>query len=339
VRWEMRTRLFLRTTEFLWQEGHTAHATAQEAIAETRQMLDIYATFAEEYMALPVVKGVKTESERFAGAVDTYCIEALMQDGKALQAGTSHFLGQNFAKAFEVKFSDKSNQLDYVWATSWGVSTRLIGGLVMAHSDDEGLVMPPRIAPLQAVIVPIYKGEDKKDLLDAKGKELAGQLKAAGISVKFDDNDNNRPGWKFAEYELKGVPVRIAIGLRDLESGNVEVARRDTKEKTSVPMEGLAAYVRELLETIQQSMYNKALAYRDQHMSRADTLEEFERLLDEKGGFILAHWDGTPATEDAIKEKTKATIRCIPLDNPQEDGKCILTGKPSRQRVLFARAY
>jgi prolyl-tRNA synthetase len=339
VRWEMRTRLFLRTTEFLWQEGHTAHATAQEAISETRQMLDVYATFAEEYMALPVVKGVKTESERFAGAVDTYCIEALMQDGKAIQAGTSHFLGQNFAKAFDVKFTDKSNQQEYVWATSWGVSTRLIGGLVMAHSDDEGLVMPPRIAPLQAVIVPIYKGEDKKDLLDAKGKELAGQLKAAGIRVKFDDNDNNRPGWKFAEYELKGVPVRIAMGLRDLESGQLEVVRRDTKEKVSVPMEGLAVYVKELLETIQQSMYNKALAYRDQHITRADTLEEFERLLDDKGGFILAHWDGTPATEEAIKEKTKATIRCIPLDNPPEEGKCIWTGKPSRQRVLFARAY
>ncbi|HEY4060936.1 MAG TPA: proline--tRNA ligase [Puia sp.] len=339
VRWEMRTRLFLRTTEFLWQEGHTAHATAVEAIAETRQMLDVYATFVEEYMALPVIKGVKTESERFAGAVDTYCIEALMQDGKALQAGTSHFLGQNFAKAFEVKFSDKSNQLDYVWATSWGVSTRLIGGLVMAHSDDDGLILPPRIAPLQAVIVPIYKGEDKKELLDAKGAELAAKLKAAGVSVKFDDNDNSRPGWKFAEYELKGVPVRIAMGLRDLESGQVEVARRDTKEKTSVPMEGLADYVTGLLATIQQAMYDKALAYRQQHITRADTLAEFERLLDEKGGFILAHWDGTAATEEAIKEKTKATIRCIPLDNPPEEGKCIFTGSPSRQRVLFARAY
>ena len=339
VRWEMRTRLFLRTTEFLWQEGHTAHATAAEAIAETRQMLDVYATFVEEYMALPVIKGVKTESERFAGAVDTYCIEALMQDGKALQAGTSHFLGQNFAKAFEVKFSDKNNQLEYVWATSWGVSTRLIGGLVMAHSDDEGLILPPRIAPLQAVIVPIYKGEEKKELLDARGKELAAQLKAAGVRVKFDDNDNNRPGWKFAEYELKGVPVRIAMGLRDLESGNVEVARRDSKEKMSVPMEGLPSYVSNLLNTIQQAMYDKALAYRDQHISRADTMEEFERLLDDKGGFILAHWDGTPATEEAIKDKTKATIRCVPLDNPAEEGKCILTGKPSRQRVLFARAY
>src|SRR5882672_5532531 len=266
VRWEMRTRLFLRTAEFLWQEGHTAHATAAEAIAETRQMLDIYATFAEEYMALPVIRGVKTESERFAGAVDTYCIEALMQDGKALQAGTSNFLGQNFAKAFDVKFSDKDNQLEYVWATSWGVSTRLIGGLVMAHSDDDGLILPPRIAPLQAVIVPIYKGEEKKDLLDAKGKELAAQLKAAGVRVKFDDNDNNRPGWKFAEYELKGVPVRIAMGLRDLESQTVEIARRDTKEKSSVPMEGLADYVSQLLQTIQQAMYDKALAFRDQHI-------------------------------------------------------------------------
>ena len=339
VRWEMRTRLFLRTTEFLWQEGHTAHATAAEAIAETRQMLDIYASFVEEYMALPVIKGVKTESERFAGAVDTYCIEALMQDGKALQAGTSHFLGQNFAKAFDVKFSDKNNQLEYVWATSWGVSTRLIGGLVMAHSDDDGLILPPRIAPVQVVIVPIYKGEEKKELLVAKGRELTAQLKAAGISVKFDDNDNNRPGWKFAEYELKGVPVRIAMGLRDLESGHCEVVRRDTREKTSVPMEGLAAYVNDLLSAIQQAMYDKALAYRDQHITRADTLEEFERLLDEKGGFILAHWDGTPATEEAIKDKTKATIRCIPLDNPLEEGKCIWTGKPSRQRVLFARAY
>ena len=339
VRWEMRTRLFLRTTEFLWQEGHTAHATAQEAIAETRQMLDVYATFAEEYMALPVIRGVKTESERFAGAVDTYCIEALMQDGKALQAGTSHFLGQNFAKAFDVKFSDKNNKLEYVWATSWGVSTRLIGALVMAHSDDDGLILPPKIAPLQVVIVPIYKGEDKKDLLDAKGKELAGQLKAAGISVKFDDNDNTRPGFKFAEYEMKGVPVRIAMGLRDLENGSVEIARRDTKEKTTVPMEGLPAYVSQLLNTIQQAMYDKALAYRDQHISRADTWEEFEQLLDGKGGFISAHWDGTPATEEAIKEKTKATIRCIPLNNPPEEGKCILTGQPSKERVLFARAY
>lgn len=339
VRWEMRTRLFLRTAEFLWQEGHTAHATADEAVAETRQMLDVYATFVEEYMAVPVIKGVKTESERFAGAVDTYCIEALMQDGKALQAGTSHFLGQNFAKAFEVKFSDKSNQLDYVWATSWGVSTRLIGGLVMAHSDDDGLILPPRIAPLQVVIVPIYKGDERKGELDARGKELAMQLKSAGISVKFDDNDNNRPGFKFAEYEMKGVPVRVAMGLRDIDSGNVEIARRDTREKKTVPMAGLAAYIVDLLEDIQRSMYQKALAFRDERITRADTMAEFERLLDEKGGFVLAHWDGTPATEEAIKDKTKATIRCIPLNNPQEEGKCILTGKPSKQRVLFARAY
>jgi prolyl-tRNA synthetase len=339
VRWEMRTRLFLRTTEFLWQEGHTAHATAVEAIAETRQMLDIYAEFAEEWMAMPVIKGVKTPSERFAGAVDTYCIEALMQDGKALQAGTSHFLGQNFAKAFEVKFSDKSNQLEYVWATSWGVSTRLIGGLVMAHSDDDGLILPPRIAPIQVVIVPIYKGDDRKEELDAKGKELSAQFKAAGISVKFDDNDNSRPGFKFAEYELKGVPVRIAMGLRDLDNNSVEVARRDTKEKKTITLEGLPEYVKALLGDIQQSMYNKAKAYRDSHITKADTMEEFERLLDEKGGFILAHWDGTAATEEAIKDRTKATIRCIPLENPAEEGKCILTGQPSSQRVLFARAY
>ena len=339
VRWEMRTRLFLRTAEFLWQEGHTAHASSDEAVAEARQMLDVYAEFAEEYMAVPVIKGTKTENERFAGAVDTYCIEALMQDGKALQAGTSHFLGQNFAKAFEVKFSDKNNQLDYVWATSWGVSTRLIGGLVMAHSDDDGLILPPRIAPVQVVIVPIYKGEERKQALDAKGRELAAAFKAAGISVKYDDNDNSRPGFKFAEYELKGVPVRIAMGLRDLDNGTVEVARRDTKEKSSVSMEGLTGYIARLLEAIQQNMYDKAKAYRDEHITRADTLEEFERLLDEKGGFVLAHWDGTGATEEAIKDKTKATIRCIPLNNPLEEGRCIFTGKPSKQRVLFARAY
>jgi prolyl-tRNA synthetase len=339
VRWEMRTRLFLRTAEFLWQEGHTAHATSGEAVAEARQMLDVYAEFVEEYMALPVIKGIKSESERFAGAVDTYCIEALMQDGKALQAGTSHFLGQNFAKAFDVKFSDKENKLHFVWATSWGVSTRLVGALVMAHSDDDGLILPPKIAPMQAVIVPIYKGEEKKELLNAKGKELTAQLKAAGVRVKFDDNDNNRPGWKFAEYEMKGVPVRIALGLRDLENNSVEIARRDTKEKTTLSMDGLAATVVALLDTIQQSMYNKALAYREQHITRVDDWAEFERLLDGKGGFLSAHWDGTAETENAIKEKTKATIRCIPLDNPPEDGKCILTGKPSSQRVLFARAY
>lgn len=339
VRWEMRTRLFLRTAEFLWQEGHTAHATAKEAIAETQQMLDVYAEFVEKYMALPVIKGVKTESERFAGAVDTYCIETLMQDGKALQAGTSHFLGQNFAKAFDVKFSDKDNKLDYVWATSWGVSTRLIGALVMAHSDDEGLILPPRIAPLQVVVVPIYKGEEKKELLDTKGKELVAQLKTAGIRAKFDDNDNNRPGWKFAEYEKKGVPVRIALGLRDLENNTVEIARRDTREKMSVSMDGVAATIGQLLGTIQQAMFDKALSYRDQHITRVDNWDEFEKTLDEKGGFIAAHWDGTAETENAIKEKSKATIRCIPLDNPQEEGRCILTGAPSKQRVLFARAY
>jgi prolyl-tRNA synthetase len=339
VRWEMRTRLFLRTAEFLWQEGHTAHATSEEAVAEAIQMMNIYADFAENYMALPVIKGVKTESERFAGAVDTYCIEALMQDGKALQAGTSHFLGQNFAKAFDVKFSDKENKLDYVWATSWGVSTRLVGAVVMAHSDDDGLILPPKIAPLQVVIVPIYKGNDKKDLLDAKGKELADQLKAVGISVKFDDNDNNRPGWKFAEYEMKGVPVRMALGLRDLENNTVEVARRDTKEKTNMLTEGIAQKILNLLEDIQQNMYNKALAYRDAHITRVDTWSEFERLLDEKGGFISAHWDGTAATEEYIKEKTKATIRCVPLTGVQEPGHCIVTGNPSRQRVIFARAY
>jgi prolyl-tRNA synthetase len=339
VRWEMRTRLFLRTSEFLWQEGHTAHATSEEAIAETMQMLNVYAAFAENYMALPVIKGVKTASERFAGSIDTYCIEALMQDGKALQAGTSHFLGQNFAKAFDVKFSDKDNKLDYVWVTSWGVSTRLVGALVMAHSDDDGLILPPKIAPLQVVIVPIYKGTEKKELLDAKAKEFVQQLKALGITVKFDDNDNARPGWKFAEYEMKGVPVRVALGLRDLENNTVEVARRDTKEKISFPMDGMAENIAKLLDDIQQSMYNKALTYRDQHITKADSWDEFEKLLDEKGGFISAHWDGTPETEEAIKEKTKATIRCIPLNNPYEDGKCILTGNPSRERVLFARAY
>jgi prolyl-tRNA synthetase len=339
VRWEMRTRLFLRTAEFLWQEGHTAHATAAEAIAETTQMLDIYADFAENYMAMPVIKGVKSPSERFAGAVDTYCIEALMQDGKALQAGTSHFLGQNFAKAFDVKFSNKENKLDYVWATSWGVSTRLVGALVMAHSDDDGLILPPRIAPLQVVIVPIYKGDEQKAKIDEKVLAIVAELKQAGIRVKYDDSDNQRPGWKFAEYEMKGVPVRIAIGARDLENNVAEVARRDTKLKTSLSLDGLTPQISALLEEIQQQMYDKALAYRDSHITPADTFEEFERLLDEKGGFISAHWDGTAETEEQIKDRTKATIRCIPLNNPQENGTCILTGKPSVQRVLFARAY
>ena len=339
VRWEMRTRLFLRTAEFLWQEGHTAHATAQEAIDETLLMLNIYAEFAEEWMAMPVIKGVKSINERFAGAEDTYCIEALMQDGKALQAGTSHFLGQNFAKAFDVKFSDKQNKLDYVWATSWGVSTRLIGALVMAHSDDEGLVLPPKLAPIQVVIIPIYKGDEQKNLIDEKVKVLMITFKALGIKVKYDDNDNNRPGWKFAEYEMKGVPVRIAIGARDIEKNVVEVARRDTKEKMTVSIDGLAEAMHVLLNDIQQNIYSKAKKYRDENISKADTWDEFKKLLDGPGGFISAHWDGTPETEDKIKELSKATIRCIPLGNTQEEGKCILTGNPSRERVLFARAY
>lgn len=339
VRWEMRTRLFLRTAEFLWQEGHTAHATAAEAIAETKQMLEVYADFAENWMALPVIKGVKSANERFAGAEDTYCIEAMMQDGKALQAGTSHFLGQNFAKAFDVKFSDKENKLDYVWATSWGVSTRLIGALVMAHSDDDGLILPPKIAPIQVVIVPIYKGEEQKAQLDERVGAIVKQLKAMGISVKYDDSDNQRPGWKFAEYELKGVPVRLAIGARDLQNNVVEVARRDTKEKTSVSLDGIENYIKDLLEDIQTSIFNKAKAFRDAHISKADTWEEFVQILDTKAGFVSAHWDGTSETEDKIKELAKATIRCIPLDNPLEAGTCILTGKPSTQRVLFARAY
>ena len=339
VRWEMRTRLFLRTAEFLWQEGHTAHATKEEAIEETTKMLDVYATFVEEYMAVPVIKGVKTANERFAGAVDTYCIEALMQDGKALQAGTSHFLGQNFAKAFDVKFSDKNNTLDYVWATSWGVSTRLIGALIMAHSDDQGLIMPPKIAPIQVVIVPVYKGEESKVVIDAKAYEIITHLKAAGVSVKYDNNDNSRPGWKFAEYELKGVPVRVAMGLRDIENNVVEVARRDTKEKNSISLNGLADSIVQLLDDIQQNMYNRALAFRTDRITNADNWEDFVKLLDEKGGFVSAHWDGTGETEDKIKEQTKATIRCIPLNNKQEEGVCILSGKPSKERVLFARAY
>ena len=339
VRWEMRTRLFLRTAEFLWQEGHTAHATKEEAVEETKKMLDVYAEFAEEWMAVPVIKGIKTANERFAGAEDTYCIEALMQDGKALQAGTSHFLGQNFAKAFDVKFSDKNNTLDYVWATSWGVSTRLIGALIMAHSDDQGLIMPPKIAPLQVVIVPIYKGEDSKAVIDEKANALLAELKALGVRVKYDNNDNSRPGWKFAEHELKGVPVRIAMGLRDIENKVVELARRDTKEKSSVSIDGLSAYVVNLLAEIQQNIFNRALAFRNERITHADSWDEFVKLLDEKGGFIAAHWDGTPETEDKIKEQTKATIRCIPLNNTKEAGVCILSGNPSTQRVLFARAY
>lgn len=339
VRWEMRTRLFLRTAEFLWQEGHTAHASAEEAVEETKRMLDVYADFAENWMAMPVIKGVKSPAERFAGAVDTYCIEALMQDGKALQAGTSHFLGQNFAKAFDVKFSDKENKLDYVWATSWGVSTRLIGGLVMTHSDDDGLILPPKIAPVQVVIVPIYKGPEQKAQIDEHALQLMKTLQGFGIRVKYDDNDQMRPGWKFAEYEMKGVPVRIAIGARDLENKVVEVARRDTKEKQTLPLEGLAEAIQQLLVDIQQAMFNKAKLYRDSHITQVDSWDEFVRLLDEKGGFLSAHWDGTEETETKIKEMTKATIRCIPLDQPEEQGVCILSGKPSNKRVLFARAY
>lgn len=339
VRWEMRTRLFLRTAEFLWQEGHTAHATKEEAIIETEKMLDVYADFVENWMALPVIKGIKTANERFAGADETYCIEALMQDGKALQAGTSHFLGQNFAKAFDVKFSDKSNKLDYVWATSWGVSTRLIGGLVMAHSDDDGLILPPKIAPFQVVIVPIFKGDDEKKLIDEKVHTLIQQLKQLNIRVKYDDSDNARPGWKFAEYEMKGVPIRIAIGARDLANNVAEIARRDTKEKTSVGLDDLANHIQHLLNTIQQNMFDKAKSYRDEHITNVDTWDEFVQTLDTKTGFVHAHWDGTPETEEKIKELTKATIRCIPLNNKQESGLCVLTGKPSTQRVLFARAY
>ena len=339
VRWEMRTRLFLRTAEFLWQEGHTAHATRQEAVEETERMLGVYASFAEEYMALPVIRGLKTESERFAGAENTYCIEAMMQDGKALQAGTSHFLGQNFAKAFDVKFLNRENQQEYVWATSWGVSTRLVGALVMAHADDKGLVLPPRIAPLQVVIVPIYKGDEQKAQINRKVEEIMSQLKSAGIRVKYDDNDNARPGWKFAEYEMKGVPVRLALGARDLEKNIIELARRDSADKQQVPLDGIVDHVRSLLEEIQLSLFEKARRFRDEHITEVDNWNEFEKLLDEKGGFLSCHWDGTAETEAEIKEKTKATIRCIPLNNKEEEGKCILTGKPSRQRVLFARAY
>lgn len=339
VRWEMRTRLFLRTTEFLWQEGHTAHATAQEAIDETVQMLNVYATFAEEWMAMPVIKGVKSVNERFAGAEDTYCIEALMQDGKALQAGTSHFLGQNFAKAFDVQFTDKNNKLDYVWATSWGVSTRLIGALVMAHSDDDGLVLPPKLAPIQVVIIPIFRDAEQKQKIDEKVNDYLKAFKALGIKVKYDDNDNTRPGWKFAEYEMKGVPVRITVGARDMEKSIVEVARRDTKEKFNASMDGLPETINNLLNDIQENIYNKAKTFRENNIYSANTWDEFLSILDNKGGFVSAHWDGTAETEEKIKELSKATIRCIPLNNPHEEGTCILTGKPSRERVLFARAY
>ncbi|ELR69754.1 Prolyl-tRNA synthetase [Fulvivirga imtechensis AK7] len=339
VRWEMRTRLFLRTAEFLWQEGHTAHATRQEAIEETIQMLNVYAEFAEKHMAMPVYKGVKSESERFPGAVDTYCIEALMQDGKALQSGTSHFLGQNFAKAFDVKFADKDGKLEHVWGTSWGVSTRLMGALIMAHSDDDGLVLPPKLAPIQVVIVPIFKSAEQLEAIRGVVNNLEAELKALGISVKFDDRDTNTPGWKFAEYELKGVPVRMAIGPRDLENGTIEVARRDTKAKEVVNVSDVVQKVQQLLEDIQQNIYNKAFDFRESMTNKVDTYEEFKSVLDEKGGFILAHWDGTAETEEKIKEDSKATIRCIPIDAPEEEGKCVYSGKPSSRRVLFARAY
>lgn len=336
VRWEMRTRPFLRTTEFLWQEGHTAHASAGEAMDETRKILDIYAKFAEEYMAMPVIKGIKTANERFAGAEETFCIEALMQDGKALQAGTSHFLGQNFAKAFDVLFLNKDNQQEHVWATSWGVSTRLVGGLIMTHSDDDGLVLPPKLAPIQVVIVPIPK---PAEALTVVAEKIAGQLRAKGVSVKIDNDEQNRPGFKFAEYEMIGVPVRLGLGQRDLDAGQVEVARRDTKEKNSVPLDGVAEYVANLLDEIQANLFNRAKAHRDEHITRVDTWADFEDMLENKTGFISAHWDGTTETELEIKERTKATIRCIPLDWDEEHGTCILTGKPSARRVLFARAY
>ncbi|MBI3518247.1 MAG: proline--tRNA ligase [Bacteroidetes bacterium] len=339
VRWEMRTRLFLRTAEFLWQEGHTAHATKEEAISETKQMLDVYADFVENWMAVPVVKGVKTANERFAGADDTYCIEALMQDGKALQAGTSHFLGQNFAKAFDVKYVTKDNKQEYVWATSWGVSTRLMGALVMSHSDDNGLVIPPKLAPIQVVIVPIYKGDEGLAKVSATANDIKKKLQTKGISVKYDDRDSQRPGWKFAEYELKGVPVRIAIGERDLANGTVEVARRDNLTKETVSVEGIDGLVENLLNDIQANLFNKAKARNETLTTKVDSYEEFKKVLDEKTGFVYAHWDGTPETEEKIKEETKATIRCIPLNNTQEAGVCIYSGKPSTQRVLFARAY
>ncbi|BDD11029.1 proline--tRNA ligase [Fulvitalea axinellae] len=339
VRWEMRTRLFLRTAEFLWQEGHTAHATKQEAIDETKLILDIYADFAEKTLGVPVIKGVKTEQERFAGAVDTYCIEALMQDGKALQAGTSHFLGQNFAKAFDVKFADKEGKLEMVWGTSWGVSTRLMGALIMAHSDDQGLVLPPQLAPIQVVIVPIFRKDEEFEKISAEADRIVKELKAKGISVKYDNRTTHKPGFKFAEWELKGVPVRIGIGPKDLEKGTVEVARRDTLTKEFVQAEGVETYVENLLAEIQENIYNKAKTYRDEHITKVDTWDEFKDVLKNKGGFISAHWDGTNETEDKIKDLTKATIRCIPLDAEDEDGVCVLTGKPSKRRVLFAKAY
>lgn len=337
-RWEMRTRLFLRTAEFLWQEGHTAHATKEEAQDKAVEMLNVYGDFAEKYMAVPVVKGVKTANERFAGALETYTIEAMMQDGKALQSGTSHFLGQNFAKAFEVKFINNENKLDYVWATSWGVSTRLMGALIMTHSDDNGLVLPPKLAPIQVVIVPIYRSQEQLDTINAKVAPIVENLKKQGISVKYDNADNKRPGFKFADYELKGVPVRIVLGARDIENGTIEVMRRDTLEKETVSIEGIEEYVEKLLDDIQNNIYTKALNHRLEMTTKVDTWEDFKTQI-EKGGFILAHWDGTTETEEKIKEETKATIRCIPLDGEEEEGKCIYTGKPSKRRVIFARNY
>jgi prolyl-tRNA synthetase len=339
VRWEMRTRLFLRTAEFLWQEGHTAHATQEEAVAEAEQMLNVYADFAENFMAIPVVKGYKTENERFAGAVETYCIEALMQDGKALQAGTSHFLGQNFAKAFDVKFTSQEGKQEYVWATSWGVSTRLMGALIMTHSDDNGLVLPPNLAPTQVVIVPIHRNDEQLEAIREEVKKITDQFKKLNISFKFDDRTTLKPGWKFNEYELKGVPIRLAVGPKDLENGTFEVARRDTLTKEVIAKEGLVEYVQNLLEEIQTNLYKKAHQYRAEHITEVNSFEEFEEILESKGGFLSAHWDGTTETEEKIKELTKATIRCIPIDRKEEEGKCVLTGKPSKGRVLFAKAY
>ncbi|MCG5643403.1 MAG: proline--tRNA ligase [Flavobacteriaceae bacterium] len=339
VRWEMRTRLFLRTAEFLWQEGHTAHATENEAIAEAKQMMEVYATFAEQHMAVPVIKGLKTESERFAGALETYCIEAMMQDGKALQAGTSHFLGQNFAKAFDVTYASKEGKQQHVWATSWGVSTRLMGALIMTHSDDNGLVLPPKLAPIQVVIVPIYKGIEQLDAIAEKVAPLVKELRAAGISVKFDQRDTHKPGFKFNEYELKGVPVRLAIGQRDLENDTYEVARRDTLTKETVAAAGVVDHIKQLLEAIQENLYTKALSYRDTHITEVDSYEAFKEVLEQKGGFVSAHWDGTIETEAKIKEETKASIRCIPIDAKETVGSCVYSGKPSTKRVLFAKAY
>ena len=339
MRWEMRTRIFLRTAEFLWQEGHTAHATKEEAIEETQKMIHVYERFAREWMAMPVIMGHKSDNERFAGALDTCTIEALMQDGKALQAGTSHFLGQNFAKAFDVQFTDKTGKLEYVWATSWGVSTRLMGALIMAHSDDNGLVLPPKLAPIQVVIVPIFKKSEGLQKISEKIEPLMAKLKAMGVTVKFDDDDTQKPGWKFAEYELKGVPVRLAIGERDLENGTIEIARRDTLTKETMPIEGVEEKIVALLEEIQQNIYKKAYDFRESMITKVDSYDEFKQLIETKGGFFLCHWDGTTETEEQIKADTKATIRCIPFEGEEEEGVCMVTGKPSRRRVLIAKAY